>query len=254
MADRRIRPRLKVGTKWVDLQDLVLYQDDHLLALNKPPGVPTLQPQSGSEPDMLSVARSQEPNLQVAHRLDRHTTGVLLFARNPATYRELAGLFARRKIQKTYFALVGKQPKELEFTVEAPIKKTAAGKPRIDFGDGKPASTHIILEKAFRRYSLLRCSPRTGRMHQVRLHLAYAGAPIVGDSLYGGQDVFLSQLKPKYRPKPDQEEQPINRQFLLHAAALAFAHPHTGESVLIEAPLSENFQLVLAKLEQFDAA
>jgi 23S rRNA pseudouridine955/2504/2580 synthase len=185
--------------------------------------------------------------------LDKHTSGLLLATKSNEAYRKLTQQFQKRQVRKTYQTLVPVLPETPELEISAPIKEASGGKARIDFLNGKPSLTRVRLAEQFRHYSLLECEPVTGRMHQIRLHLAYIGSPIIGDSFYGGIDFLLSSIKRRYKHKRFDDEQPLNDGFLLHSAQIEFLHPLTNKSVILEAPLNENFALILKKLRALDA-
>ncbi|HTD65492.1 MAG TPA: RluA family pseudouridine synthase, partial [Candidatus Limnocylindria bacterium] len=186
----------------------VVFEDEHLLAINKPARLLT-------SPDRYDAAR---PNLMRllhdgiaqgkpwaktrglvylanAHRLDFETTGVLLLAKDKPTLIQIADLFGNEKPLKTYIAIVQGTPEQDEFEVDAAISPhpTSIGLMRIDPKRGKKSKTVFTVLTKFRGYTLLKCQPLTGRTHQIRVHLRHVNLPILGDSLYRGGKLFLSE-------------------------------------------------------------
>lgn len=201
--------------------DLIVNENDDYIIVNKPSGISSLQDWS-SETTILSMAREYAEDPQLCHRLDKDTSGVLAIAKHPESYRHLAMQFEHRKVEKIYHAVVeGIQDIE-PIKVDRPIYTMSKGKVRIDHQQGKPATTLFKTGEIFKGYTLVLCKPETGRMHQIRIHLSSMKMPIVGDSMYGGSDIFLSRLKKKFHLKKGTEEQPLIKRFALHAHSLKF--------------------------------
>lgn len=235
--------------KLPDFQDLILFEDDDYIVINKPPFLATLDERFGGAPNILRLAREQYDDVQACHRLDKETSGSLALAKNPAAYRHLAMQFEDRKVRKVYHAAAWGVHDYDGLRVERSIETTTKGKARLAY-KGKPAVTLVRTLEAFAKHTLLECQPITGRMHQIRLHLAYLQAPIIGDQMYGGEDFFLSSLKKKFNMKEGQEEQPFIKRFALHAANLTFAKLD-GESVTVEAPYPKDFRVLVETLRQY---
>lgn len=221
----------------------VLYEDDVLLAINKPPGM-VVHPAPGHQRGTLVSAllhRWANPGegldpgrLGIVHRLDKDTSGVLLVARTPRSLAELARQFRIRAVRKEYLALVVGAPRESRGIVEAPIgrhptlRKKMAVRPQ-----GRAATTRYEVLERFSGLTLMRAFPETGRTHQIRVHLAALGTPIACDPLYGRSRTAIAM--------------PLSRQ-ALHARAIEFTHPETDVRMRIEAPLALDFARALANL------
>jgi len=197
----------------------VLYADPWLLALLKPSGLLS-QPGLGPELADSLISRAQErwPEARLVHRLDRDTSGLILLARDATTHRALSAAFAERRVRKTYLAVVQGLPADRGGVINQPLARIATRPPRygvvpLEQG-GKPALTRWRLLRRFEGSSLLLLQPRTGRSHQLRVHLADLGHPVLGDPLYG--DPLYGDLVPAPRLQ-------------LHAAGLQLLHPATGK-------------------------
>jgi 23S rRNA pseudouridine955/2504/2580 synthase len=235
--------------KKTKLSDILLYADDDFLLVNKPSGVSTLEDRNDPE-NMLAWLRSEYPDAQAAHRLDKETTGVLAFARHPEAYRHLAMQFEARTVKKVYHAISDGLHEFKEERILLPILPLSNGTVRISRAEGKPAETLVSTLQAFRQHSLLECRPVTGRMHQIRIHLSAMGAPITGDETYGGEPLLLSKLKRNFNLKKDEEELPLIQRVALHAFSLSF-QSLKNTLVQVEAPYPKDMRAALRQLERF---
>lgn len=229
--------------------DLILFEDEDYIVLNKPPFLATLDERFGGAPNILRLAREQYGDVQACHRLDKETSGALALAKNPAAYRHLAMQFENREVKKVYHAASWGVHHYDGLRVERAIETTTKGKARLAY-KGKPAETLVRTLEAFARHTLFECQPITGRMHQIRLHLMYLQAPIIGDTMYGGEDFYLSSLKKNFNVKAGEEEQPFIKRFALHAATLTFVKLDGGQ-VTVEAPYPKDFRVLVETLRQY---
>jgi RluA family pseudouridine synthase len=246
----------------------VLFEDAHLLALDKPAGLLTSPESDDAQPPNLmkllhaGIAEAKPwarerglTYLMNAHRLDSDTSGVILLAKNKPALLALADLFGTNKPVRKYLALIRGEPVEEHFEVDAKIAPHPVqdGLMRVDFDNGKKSKTRFeVLEKFLRTgNALLKCEPLTERTHQIRVHLKHAGFAVVGDQLYGGKPLWLSRIKPNYRLKPGHEERPLISRVALHAESLVVLHPVTNEVVTITAELPKDLRVALKYLRQF---
>lgn len=228
-------------------RDTILFEDDDYIVVNKPPFVSTLEDRHGGV-NLLALAREYHSAAQVCHRLDKDTSGVLAIARNPAAYRHLNMQFESRQVGKVYHAVVDGIHNFQDELVDAPILKLDDGVVKINKAEGKPAQTWFTALRSFRYHSLIECRPITGRMHQIRIHLATQRASITGDETYGGKPFLLSQVKRGYKLKKGTEEEPFMKRMALHAYSLQF-DDLSGSRQIIEAPYPKDFQALIRQLE-----
>ena len=229
----------------------VAYADPSFYVLEKPAGLPIHPTARYHYSTLTAVLRERFPNerLQVAHRLDRETSGLLLVARDGAAASTLKKAFARRQIKKRYLAIVHGVVSADELLLEQPIGP-AQGQVRVRMAvrpvseGGLPARTEVKVLRRGADYTLVECRPHTGRQHQIRVHLDAIGHPIVGDKLYPDEELFLSWAE-------GGDEAIAGRLALsrhaLHAAGLVFAHPLTGQEVEVHSPLPSDLLAFLSR-------
>jgi 23S rRNA pseudouridine955/2504/2580 synthase len=233
--------------KKIDFKLLVLKETGDYLIVNKPPYFSTLEDRHEAQ-NMLALARQEYPDIQVCHRLDKETSGCLVFAKNPEAYRNIAMQFEDRKVEKVYHAVAEGIHDFDGVMVDRNLTASNNGIARIVV-NGKSAQTIFKTVKTYFAHTLIACKPITGRLHQIRIHLAYLGAPICGDSLYGGKPLFLSSLKRKFNLKKDTEERPIMQRVALHAYSISF-EDLAGEKLGAEAPYPKDFAVMIKQLEK----
>jgi len=225
----------------------VIFEDKHLIVLNKPAGM-VVHPGVGTGEDTLvhallahcagelsGIGGVERPG--IVHRIDKETTGLIVVAKNDAAHRALADQFASRTLQKEYVALVSGVPKTASDTIDRAIARHPVHRHRMTTGEGgRPARTDwTVLEKFGTGAALVRCRIHTGRTHQIRVHLKSIGHPLLGDATYGWKQA--ADL-----PKPPR--------VMLHAEHLVFAHPVTGKPLDLRAPLPEDFVALIAALRR----
>ncbi|MFG1172979.1 23S rRNA pseudouridine(955/2504/2580) synthase RluC [Erwiniaceae bacterium CAU 1747] len=238
--DESVSPKL---AKVAALSDAIIYEDEHVLVLNKPSGT-AVHGGSGLSFGVIEGLRALRPEarfLELVHRLDRDTSGILLVAKKRSALRSLHEQLREKGMQKDYLALVrGQWPSHVK-SVRAPLLKNIlqSGERVVKVSsDGKPSETLFKVEERYAFATLVKASPVTGRTHQIRVHTLHAGHPIAFDDRYGEAE-FDRQLAATG----------LNRLFL-HAAALTFTHPGTGEVMRVEAPLDDGLKRCLAVLRK----
>ncbi|MBI3554337.1 MAG: RluA family pseudouridine synthase [Elusimicrobia bacterium] len=221
----------------------VLYEDQDLLAVDKPGGVLSHPTDKIVENAATTILKRQFPGvpLFLAHRLDRETSGILLFAKNARSARALGRQFLRHEVRKTYQAIVRGSVAWLHKTVDAPMGREGLGIfVRQKAGAGQAAVTEFTRLRAGESRSLVEARPKTGRLHQIRVHLAMIGHPIVGDKLYTGDgEMYMKTVAGQLTPE-DIVQLGAERQ-LLHAGKMRLKQPTTGEVVEIEAVVPGDF-------------
>jgi len=247
----------------------ILFEDDHMLALDKPsrlltspdrydPQRPNLMKllHAGIERGAPWARQRGLTYLMNAHRLDFETSGVLLLAKDKPMLVTLANCFGEAKVLKRYSAMVHGNPPEDRFTVDARLAPhpVNVGVVRVDPRNGKRARTEFEVAARFKGHALLQCRPLTGRTHQIRAHLRYCGFPIVADRLYGGSPLLLSELKSGYRFKADREERPLMDRVALHAELLTIPESVRGASLEINSPCPKDFSVAVKYLRRYAAS
>lgn len=238
--------------KPIDFESLIIFENQHYIAVNKPPYLSTLdERQADAAPALLRLAKKYEPDAQVCHRLDKETSGVLMIARNPDAYRHLSMQFEHRQVKKIYHAVACGLHQLEGIRVYLPILPLKTGTVRIDTKEGKEAETIFNTLEIFKQHTLIECMPVTGRMHQIRIHLACLKASIVQDLAYGGSPIYLSEIKKKFNLKQTQEPLPLISRVALHAQAITFCLTEQPESSIeIQAPYPKDIAALLNQLRK----
>lgn len=234
----------------INFSDIILFENNDYIVVNKPPSLSTLDERNADNPNsILRLAKNYSFDAQVAHRLDKETSGVLAIAKNPEAYRSLAMQFEHREVKKCYHAVVEGAQSFEDISVYLPILPLRDGMVKIDRQFGKVAETIFNTLKVYKNHTLVECQPVTGRMHQIRIHLTCLKAPIVADELYGASMLYLSSLKKKFNLKQDTQEQPLIKRVALHAYSLSFKLLDDSP-ITITAPYPKDFDVLVKQLEK----
>jgi RluA family pseudouridine synthase len=246
----------------------VIYEDDYLLVVNKPAGCMVVRPRHSEicpfQHGILDYLRKSEEKRKAfqesryrprpVHRLDRDTSGAVIISKTAEAERHLFMQFQERRVKKEYLAVVTGELAEASSRIDARIAAHPDDLARmlIEERHGKPSETEVEVIERFRGFTLVMARPLTGRRHQIRIHLAHIGYPVLADVTYGGgSDLMLSSIKRGYRPKPDQPEKPLISHPALHAAAIGFRPVGSNTLIRIEAPLPSDMALVLKSLRKY---
>jgi len=211
----------------------ILYEDDDILAVSKPEAlaaIPERHGQGGSLFEVLCEQRGER--LYIVHRIDKETSGLIVFARHAEAHRRLNRQFETRAVEKTYLALAHGVIAADTGLIDAPLRPFGSGRVGVDPARGKPSTTEFGVVKRFGSHTLLEARPRTGRRHQIRVHLYHLGHPIAGDPLYG-----------------DEAARRGFSRMMLHAWRLELTLP-SGRRLAIEAPIAESFEAALDTLRR----
>jgi RluA family pseudouridine synthase len=243
----------------------ILFADDNTAAVMKPAGLATIPGRAETDSVLERLGRQiglpssgdADPRVRVVHRLDKETSGVLLFALNRPSQQHLSHQFQNNTVHKEYLAIVRGRPAESEGEIDAPLGPHPSSPLRMAVlkHGGRPARTAWKLEEAFRGFSLIRCFPKTGKTHQIRVHLAHIGLPLAIDPLYAkvrgaaASGLLLSQFKRGYRPTRGEEERPLIDRLTLHAEKLSLLKLD-GSPLDLVAALPRDFRAALNQLRR----
>ncbi|RKU22295.1 RNA pseudouridine synthase [Candidatus Poribacteria bacterium] len=236
----------------------ILHEDSHLIVLNKPAGMlvhPANEVNVGTLVnallahcrDLSGIGGVERPG--IVHRLDKGTSGVLVVAKTDVVHRELSVQFERHSITRQYIAVVCGAPTETLGTIDARIARSRRDRRRMTTVEtgGRHAVTHYEILERYPQFALIQLTLETGRLHQIRVHLQHIGHPVVGDTVYGGEQRALNDAD---TPELKQMFSQLKRQ-ALHARLLGFEHPATGERLTFSAEMPKDMQQVVDALQIF---
>ncbi len=232
--------------------ELIIYQNDDLIAINKPAGMLSIPDRKQTEVSLKDILIKELGSIYTVHRLDKGTSGVIVFAKHEEAHKQLSQLFEGREARKEYNGLVHGVPYPAEGIINEPIAEHYAknGKMMIA-AKGKPSITDYETLESFGIYSWMKFRIHTGRTHQIRVHMQHLGNSIACDELYGdGEPIYISKLKRHYHlSKKEEEERPIVNRLALHSALLEFTL--NEETFLLEAALPKDLRAVLQQLRKW---
>lgn len=234
------------------LTDHIILQNEDFIAINKPSGVLTIPDREGKEISLKQMLKEVYSNIFVVHRLDRDTSGIVVFALNENMHKHLSLQFEARETKKIYNGLVLGKPAPEQGVINEPIIEHPTKKGYMTvWRKGKESITEYRTLENHRYYSFMEFRILTGRTHQIRVHMKHLGNPIVCDPLYGdGKPVLLSQIKRKFKlSQAEDEERPILSRLALHAAQLTFKGVD-GNEIILDAPLPKDLRATLNQLSK----
>ncbi|MBS1745717.1 MAG: RluA family pseudouridine synthase [Bacteroidetes bacterium] len=230
----------------------IIFEDDVLVAINKPSGLLSIPDREGKEISLKKILLEKYGEIFTVHRLDKATSGVIVFAKDETTHAVLSQLFESRETEKIYFGLVQGSLSPATGRITEPIMQHSSGNGKMVLhAKGKPSVTEYEVVEDFKRFSWVKFKILTGRTHQIRIHSQFTGHSIVCDELYGnGEPVFISSLKKKYNlSKNEEAEKPILSRLALHSASLKFLV--NDREYFFEAPLPKDIKALLQQLRKW---
>jgi 23S rRNA pseudouridine1911/1915/1917 synthase len=241
----------KVNENKLKLRDEnIIEENDDWVAVDKPAGLLSINDRLGKEISLKTLLQEKYGAIYTVHRLDKETSGLIIFARNESTHKFLSRQFEERQTRKIYQGLVIGTPQSPEGKIDHPIAEhPAKNGTMIIHRDGKPSLTDYKLLESFGLYSWMEFRIHTGRTHQIRIHMKEEGHPIVCDTVYGdGKPILVSSLKSKFKlSKSEEEERPLLNRLALHSFQLGFI-PINGNAVELTAPLPKDLRATLQQL------
>jgi 23S rRNA pseudouridine955/2504/2580 synthase/23S rRNA pseudouridine1911/1915/1917 synthase len=238
----------------IDKKLEIIYEDDYLIILNKVSGILTIPDRFNTElPNLYSILKKIYGKIFIVHRLDKDTSGCVIFAKDAETHRILSMAFESNDIIRKYEVIVeGIVPQdnmEIDIPLRPSRKKVGVTVPS---AKGKPSLTKIKVIEKYRNSTLLECELKTGRHHQIRVHLQTIGYPLLVDDLYGNNsEFFVSKIKRKFNLKKGSKEFPLISRLTMHAREVKFSHPITGEIIHVFANYPKDFSALIKILKKY---
>lgn len=232
----------------------IIYYDDDIILVDKASGVLSIPDRFDKNlPNLRILLEDKFGRIWVVHRLDKDTSGIMVFALNPESHKSLNTQFEKLSVAKIYHAVVSGWIPEDEFEIDIPLTTDPSDKGQtIPSARGKEALTKVRVLERFTIATLIECNLVTGRHHQIRVHCSTIGNPLLVDNIYGKNDAFfLSHIKRRYNLKKGEEEKPIIDRLTLHSYSLEFEHPKTKEQLFFEAPYPKDFSALLNVLRKY---
>ena len=232
----------------------IVFEDEYFLAVNKPAGILTIPDRFRKDiPNLFAMLSKSRDELYTVHRLDKFTSGGLLFAKSKEVHKALSEAFMDRIPEKYYLALVDGVPRETEGEINQPLTESMVTRGKMLIHPrGKESKTSYEVIQNYVKFSLLRIKIHTGRLHQIRVHLAHIGHPLMVDHLYGNREEFLlSEIKGrKFNMKKGDDERPLLTRQPLHSHKLILPHPITGEKMTLEFEIPKDIRATINQFEK----
>ncbi|ANI88132.1 RNA pseudouridine synthase [Arachidicoccus ginsenosidimutans] len=232
----------------------IIFENENFIAINKPSGMLSIPDRTQSEVSLKDLLLEKYGAIFIVHRIDKFTSGLIIFAKNAETHKQLSQLFEGREVEKFYIGLLNGTLYPSSGTISAPVIEHPSKKGLMATNaKGKPSVTDYETIETFKNYSLVQFQIHTGRTHQIRVHTQCLGHSLVGDELYGdGKFLLLSSIKRKFNLSKNQdEEKPLMARLALHSYKINFTL--NGEQYSLEAPLPKDFTATLQQLRKNNA-
>jgi 23S rRNA pseudouridine1911/1915/1917 synthase len=239
-------------TPKMKISDLFIFENDDLIVLNKPSGLLSIPDREGKDVSLKTLLQEKYKQVFTVHRLDRDTSGIIVFAKNEGTHKHLSKQFEERQTEKIYVGLVIGSPANKKGSINKPIAENTVRRGMMLIHQrGKESLTDYEVVEDFGIYSWMQFRIHTGRTHQIRVHMKDMGNPIACDELYGdGKPILLSSFKSKFKlSKKEEEERPMLNRLALHAYKLKFTDSN-GKIFELEAPIPKDIKATLQQLEK----
>jgi 23S rRNA pseudouridine1911/1915/1917 synthase len=231
----------------------IIFENEQFIAINKPSGLLSIPDRIGEEASLKKILIGKYGSIYTVHRLDKDTSGIIIFAKDEATHKQLSQLFEGREMEKYYLGLVYGSMINPSGSIDAPIMEHPGKTSKMmTHAKGKPSLTDYEVIESFKLFSWLQFRIYTGRTHQIRVHMQHLGHPIVCDELYGDpKPVLLSSLKRNFKlSKHDEEERPMLHRLALHSGRLKFSL--NGEEFDLQAELPKDLRAILQQLRKLN--
>ncbi len=238
------------------IDEHIIAEDEDLVAINKPSGLLTIPDREGKDISLKQILKNKYGEIFTVHRLDKDTSGIVVFAKNEQSHKHLSQQFEARETKKIYNGLVLGSPAQKAGVINEPIAEHPNKKGLMTvYKKGKESITEYEVLEKFKLFSWMQFRILTGRTHQIRVHMKFLGHPIVCDVLYGdGKPVFISQLKSRYKlSQSEDEERPLLNRMALHSSQLSFKGLK-GEEYNLEAPLPKDLRATLQQLTKWSTS
>lgn len=230
----------------------VVFQDDDILIVNKASGIAVIPERAGKNISVFELLLKSQEELFVVHRIDKETSGLVVFAKTEESHKFLNDEFFNRKVDKQYLAICKNVSGADEFDINAPIAHSNNSSRMRIHHSGKEAISHVKVSESTNNYTLFEINIETGRTHQIRIHMAYTGFPLLGDHLYNdAPDEYLSDFKKKFN-KGKKPERPLMQRTALHAHKISFTHPKDHKTVSFESDLPKDMKVCWQLMQKWD--
>lgn len=249
---QEITQQVKPHSQVKDFGKQFIFENEAFIALNKPAGMLSIPDRIQSEPSLKDILIEKYGSIFTIHRLDKETSGIILFAKDESTHKLFSKQFEERVVEKFYVGLVHGSLSKKTGSIDAPIMENPVFKGQMVINKkGKPSLTDYAVMEDFGKYSLVKFQLHSGRTHQIRVHCKNIGHPLVCDPIYGdGKPVLLSSIKKKYKPgKHDEEERPMLNRIALHSFQLKFTDAN-GNAFDLEAELPKDIRALVQQLRK----